>query len=70
MDRDELMAEFRQRLGARSEDYFLEVFNMSKQDVVDPNAVWTLADLRENTSVCGSGGSENDSPINNACYHL
>jgi hypothetical protein len=47
MDRDELMSEFRQRLTARSEDYFAEVFNMPKRHVVDPNAVWNLADLRE-----------------------
>lgn len=47
MDRDELISEFRQRLTARSDDYFFDMFNMKKQHVIDPKAVWNLADLRE-----------------------
>jgi hypothetical protein len=60
MKRDELMSEFRQRLTARSENYFLEVFNMAKQHVVDPGAAWNLADLRERARERGSDSSPND----------
>lgn len=54
------MSEFRQRLTARSDDYFFEVFNMLKQHVVDPDAVWNLADLRERTRLRGSEGAPSD----------
>jgi len=60
MDRDELMSEFRQRLTARTDDYFFEVFNMRKQHVVDPSAVWNLDDLRERARVRGSEVAPND----------
>jgi hypothetical protein len=60
MDRDKLMSEFRQRLTARSDDYFFSVFNMPKQNVVDPDAVWNLADLRERTGARQFEGSSSD----------
>ncbi|MEJ1354254.1 MAG: TIR domain-containing protein [Candidatus Sedimenticola sp. (ex Thyasira tokunagai)] len=63
MERDELMTEFRQRLTARSEDYFYKVFNMPKQNVVDPDAVLNLSDLRKRTRASRSEDARNDIDI-------
>lgn len=47
MDRDKLIADFQSELAKRSDEYFLETFNMYKSDVVRPDSVWNLSDLRE-----------------------
>lgn len=41
-----LIARFRAQLEVQPEEYFEEVFNMSKRHVVDPDAVWNFGDLR------------------------
>lgn len=47
MDRDKLIADFQLELAKRSDEYFLETFNMYKSDVVRPDSVWNLGDLRK-----------------------
>jgi hypothetical protein len=57
-DRDELMKEARARLDARSPDYFVKEFNMPKQQVVDIDAVWNLADLRGQLEKLQAGAAD------------
>lgn len=49
MDRDALIASYRSELDKKPEEYFLEVFHMLKSNVVNPDEVWNLNDIRELT---------------------